>query len=459
MNQNLIDAVEKCLRSMEAGVPLEDCIKEYPDLAPEINDILVTAKDVMSLRGEQVPIESLNQSRKKLLAGAKLLLSKDKPNTSSSIINRLFKPVRQILQGFSSLSPLAGRLVFAFGIAGLLILFSGGLLITSAKSLPGDSFYPVKRAVEGISVHLVPNNEFRSEYEDSYSQQRVAEVKRLIDLKRIQRISFEGILESITNSSWIVSGIPVNLQGDTAIVGGFNGAQSFELGSVVEVEGVTNAQGWVAANEIHLREYQFIGMVEKIDAKSWQISGIQFLITSRTQIDPGIRVDDDATVLIRSEDNGLYALAILREVHPTTTPNTPQSIPAKPIPSENPSPNTEEDHQILGTLNNITGSYWVISGHIIYIVGDTHISGDIKIGDSLSVNYRVEPNGSSTAIEIDKIDNVDHPEEYQSQETPEAGGESDGHETLIVSSSADDEKDKRSETHEYQETPEPTDDH
>jgi hypothetical protein len=303
----------------------------------------------------------------------------------------------------------------------------------------------------------VPNSEVRSEYEDNYSYQRVVEVKRLIELKRIQKISFEGILESISDTGWIVSGISVNLQTDTTILGSFNGSQSFEPESVVEVEGTTNNQGWVAANEIHLREYQFIGMVEKIDTKSWQISGVQFFITSGTQIDPGIRVGDDVTVLIRSEDNGLYALAILRDVHPT--PINHQSMPATPIPSENPAPIIDKDHQILGTLDNVSGNYWVISGQIIYIVGDSHISGDINIGDSLSVNYKVEANGSFTAIEIERIDNEDHPEEDQSQGTTEAGGESDGHETAIVTSSADGEKDRDSETQEYHKTPEPTHDH
>jgi len=459
MNPILFDAFERCIKLLEADVPLEECIKEYPDLEPELREILETAKDVMNLREEQVPLESMNRSRIRLLSRAKFLVSNDKPNTSDSGLNWLVKPVRRIVNGFSSLSPLAGRLVLVLGITGLLILFSSGLVIASAKSLPGDSLYPVKRVVEDISVHLIPNNEVRSVYEENYSQQRVAEVNRLIELKRIQRISFEGILESMNSTSWMVSEINVSINAATTVVGGPEGTQAFELGSVVEVEGITNVLGWVAASEIHLREYEFIGMVDKIDAKYWQVSGIQFLITSGTQIDAGIREGDDVTVLVRSEDSGLHALAILHEVHPIATPSVPQPNLSTPMPSEVPAPIIEEDHQMSGFLENTHGNYWVVSGQIVYIVGKTQISDGIHIGDSLSVNYKVEANGSYTAVEIEKIENDEPPEEYKPEETPESGVEGDSHDSLIVTTKINDETEKCIYTPEHQETPESTEDH
>jgi len=459
MNQRQIDAVKRCVELMEAGVPLEECLKEYPDLVPEMREILKTAKDIMSLREEQVPIEAMNRSRARLLSQAKFLASNDKQSASVLRLNWLIKPVRRFLNLFFSLSPVAGRLVVIVGITGLLILFSSGLVITSAKSLPGDSLYPVKLAVEDISVHLVINREVRNEYEFNYSQQRVAEVKRLIELERIQQISFEGILESMDSTSWVVSGIPIRINEATTVVSGPKGAQSFEPGSVVEVEGLTNALGWVAANEIHLREYQFIGMVEKIEAQYWQISSVQFLIIPGSQIDVGIHVGDDVTVLVRSTDSGLQALAILHDVHPIATLPLPQPNLSTPVPSEIPAPITEEDHQISGILEKTSGNYWIVSGQILYIVGETQISDGINIGDSLSIKYRVEVNGSYTAIEIDKIEDEVHPEEYQPQETFESGNEGDIHEASIVISSVDNETGESTYTPEQQETPESTQNH
>jgi hypothetical protein len=460
MNQRDIDAFEKCIELIKAGAPLENCVKQYPEMKPEMREMLETAMHVMSLREEQVPIESMNRSRIKLITQAKLLVTREKQNATVPGFSWLVRLSRWIIQGFSSLSPLAGRLVIVLGVTGLLILFSSGLAITSAKSLPGDSLYPVKRAVEDISIHLVPNGEVRSEYEDNYSKQRVVEVNRLIELKRIQRISFEGILESMGSSSWLVSGISVDISVDTIIVGGSEGIQSFKPGLVVEVEGITNPQGWVAANEIHLREYQFIGMVDKIDANYWQVEGIQLLITHATQIDVNIREGDDVSVLVRSEDNGLYALAILHDVHPTSIPFMPLQQLNTPTPSEESTFIIEEEHYFSGILDNINGNYWVVSGQIIFIVGETHIMDGINLGNSISVNYRIEANGSYTAIEINKYENEEHQEEYQSQDTPETGGESDTPGSIIVTpSSSDDEKEENPQTPDYHETPEPTENH
>jgi hypothetical protein len=459
MNQKLIDKFERCMELLEAGVPLEDCGKEYPDLEPELRKILETAKDVMQFSEEKVSIESMNRSRIKLLSKANQLASKGKENTSASGLNWIVKPVRRIVNGFYSLSPLAARLVLVVAITGMLILFSSGLVITSAKSLPGDSLYPVKRAVEDISIHLVPNSEVRGEYENNYSQQRVVEVKRLIELKRIQRISFEGILESTDSSNWIVSGIPVDINAATTAVVGPDKTQSFQPGSVVEIEGITNVLGGVTANEIHLREYEFIGTVDKIEAKYWQISGIQYLITSWTQIDVGIREGDDVTVLVRSADNGLQALAILLDVHPIVTTIAPQPNLSTPMPTDTPSVNTEEEHQISGILENISGNYWVVNGQIIYIVADTDISDGINIGDSVSVDYKVEGNGSYTGIEINIMEKSEQPDEYQPQETPESGDEDDDHEASIETTEVKHEIEESTSIPEHQEPPESTEDH
>ena len=93
------------------------------------------------------------------------------------------------------------------------------------------------------------------------------------------------------------------------------------------------------------------------------------------------------------------------------------------------------------------------------IVGKTQISDGIHIGDSLSVNYKVEANGSYTAVEIEKIENDEPPEEYKPEETPESGVEGDSHDSLIVTTKINDETEKCIYTPEHQETPESTEDH
>ena len=60
---------------------------------------------------------------------------------------------------------------------------------------------------------------------------------------------------------------------------------------VVEVEGFTQPEGWVVAEEIHLRNFKITGVVELITPDLWVISGEEIHINSDSQIDPGFRLD------------------------------------------------------------------------------------------------------------------------------------------------------------------------
>ena len=282
--------------------------------------MLKTAGALMSLGDNQVSQEQMKRSLSSFLSRAASINTRVSNKNQQPGSIPLGMRIRELLHGGRSLRPVISKMALVFGITTLLILVSGGLVITSAKSLPGDSLYPVKLAVEDITVYLVPSNEIRQEYEVNYSQQRVDEVNRLIALNRIRTISFDGVLEEKSGSSWKVSGISVTIPADTTFVGGLQGTDPYVTGSMVEVEGTTNTEGGVTANEIHLRQYQFTGTVENIDKNTWQISGIKLSVTSRTQIEAGIRVGDQVNVLIRSDDNGLYAISILSVQVPISMP-------------------------------------------------------------------------------------------------------------------------------------------
>src|SRR4030043_1998907 len=159
MIRKLIDVLEKCVSSMEAGVPIENCLREYPEYAPELSKLLKTAEIVKTLRIEKIPNEARVQNQKKILTQAESLRAENKRSNNTSSFDWLLKPVNDVAQYIRVLNPVASKLFLALGIAGIFIKFSGGLLITSAKSLPGDSLYPVKRAVEDIKVYLAPSDE------------------------------------------------------------------------------------------------------------------------------------------------------------------------------------------------------------------------------------------------------------------------------------------------------------
>ena len=459
MSLELFDALEASIKLMEAGIPLEDCLKEYPGFAPELRKLLKTAEVVKDLRVENIPVEQVYENRKKLLAHAESLRLEKTQGFRSSTFEWLFNLIKYFMHSLKQLRPVAGRLVLALGLAGLFIFLSGGLLVTSAKSLPGDSLYPVKRAVEDIKVYLAPSGEVRHGYEHMYQQQRVDEVVKLLGLMREQRISFEGIITSMNDSQWSVSGIPVNYQSDSTTISGVDKIDAYETGMRIEVEGKTSSQGWVLADEIHLREYQFNGTVENISQDEWQVSGSPLLITSSTQIEHGIKVGDEVTVFIRSEDNGQFALEILRELAPTATPIGVKPTEITPTANEEPTIQNTEGHILQGIVDQIGWNYWIINGDLIYIVKKTQIDDGLNIGDKITVLYKIEQNGTLTAIEIKRSDKAGEPEENNVQETP--GGPSDGNEqgSTYEIPTEDPKNEEDSEHQEEEETPEPTEDH
>ena len=454
MKNNQIDLFEKCIELLEAGVPIDQCIKQYPQLTSEMKSMLENANNLLQFNDEQVETELMEQSRARIIHEANLLRSQ--PVSRNSGVSKVKDFVHQFFSAIPSLTPLTRKLVFIIAITGFLILFSSGLVIASAKSLPGDSLYPVKRAVEDISIHIVPSHVTRIEYEDNYSHQRIVEVQRLLELDRIQAVAFEGILEAMDGNSWMVSGIQVNLSSKSQIISGLPDVQSIEIGSVIEVEGQTTTQGSVLASEIHIREYKYIGTVEKMDSNYWLISGNQVFLTKGSQIDPGILQGDDVTLLIRSEDDGLYALAILHDIRPTPMPYQTGKIGSS---SEDTS-ETEDNsvHQLTGMLDNITAKYWVVNGEIVFIAIADEVPENIQIGDEISVDYRIETNGSYTAISINIIAHQEETEEYKPQETSESNDSENNHDHPEITTTPH-EDDDTEKTPESTSTPEPSDDH
>jgi hypothetical protein len=84
MNQREIDALEKCIAQTNAGVPIEECIKQIKDLTSEMIEILKTIRDLMSLGENQASDKMMKRSLSKLLSQAeRLKRRKTKPTLNA----------------------------------------------------------------------------------------------------------------------------------------------------------------------------------------------------------------------------------------------------------------------------------------------------------------------------------------------------------------------------------------
>ncbi len=361
MDERLYDAVEVCLAALRTGVDLDACLSLYPDLASELRPILeasLVARQLGHFQGPPASVE--NRSRARFLNAAAALDIKSKPKLS--------------WVGLRRVALVALVVLIAFAISW------NGLLVASAQSLPGDVLYPVKRVSERVNLRLIPNQEEKHQYESDFNLRRAEEVKLLLELGRVEHVSYEGTVTEITPDRWVVGGFSVFVTPDTVFVG------DPKIGQFVEVEGQSQPGGWVDAMEIHLRYFQLAGQIERIEQDFWTISGAKLDLSPNIQIDPGLHVHDPALALVQSNDNGkLTALAIM---------GIPAGIQL----------NSQGTEIILeGEVENITENAWMVAGKNVQIGSQTQLAAGIVVGNSVRVHALANLDGSLNATRIELL--------------------------------------------------------
>ena len=378
MDARYHEALEDCLVSIERGADMDSCLSRYPDLAGELRPVLETALLASGLKNDHVPNAAMQRSRTRVLGEAAKLRSRPRAKPSFLRFPRL------------------ALVVLAF----VLIVFLSwrGLLVASAKSLPGDPLYHVKRAAENVSMRVVPNNEAKLNIQAEINERRVGEVITLLKLGRVEPVQFEGVVTEQSPDRWIVDGVPVHLNQSTAITG------KIENGMVVEVVGQTQPEGWVIADSIWLHSYELIGMVESISSTRWIISGTEVQISHASQLDPAIHIGDKVIVLVEIENNQiLHAEAILRLLQPSIIDEIEPSPTPSPVQGATPAPQTPlvfKDVEFSGTVGSISALEWQVGGTKIIITPDTKIQDKISVGDQVRVHAKIAQDGSVLALEI-----------------------------------------------------------
>jgi len=313
MPKRQLDTFESCLEAIVAGADAQQILDQHPEIRPALE----AALQARELQGGAIPFEVQQRSRSRVLAHAAGL------RTNQKISRNIFARLPRL------------------GIAMLLALFAfltwSSLLIVSARSLPGDQLYPVKRAIEDLRLNLSSNSSNHQSIEEQYRRRRIEEVERLLNQGRTEMVSFDGIVNEQGVRHWTVGNVMVVVAPDTSILGLIN------PGDLVEVEGTTQPEGWVRAFEIHLQEHEFMGVVESISSQEWLISGQNVPITSETQIDPNVQIGSRVQVIVHTQDDGsLYATQIIFISDPATATPIP-TLTATPFPTIDPTVDNHEE--------------------------------------------------------------------------------------------------------------------
>ncbi len=175
MKLKIEDILEKAIEQMRQGKDIEEILKEYPDFAEELSALLLIARR-MNKMPKPAPEED---SIARTIIQAKAILEKEK---RVPFFKRFF-----ILQP---------TFIRAFAIVLLIIAIIGGSLSISARSMPGELLYPVKRFSERIYYALTFDKDGRIELHIKFADRRAGELSYTFNRnKRVDERLLNSMLE------------------------------------------------------------------------------------------------------------------------------------------------------------------------------------------------------------------------------------------------------------------------
>ncbi len=316
----------ECLEALQAGTTVEQLLAGHPSDAAQLEPALRVAANLSTLEGVDPSPAAQSRARIAFLAKAAAMRPAS-PLTAQA--GWLLRPLTAFVT-----------------IVVLLAIVGGGVLGTSASSLPGDPLYGIKRSLESFELSLARDPVRRANLEESYAQRRVQEAKAVQSSKRATTVQFSALIQAMKGDVWTLGGLAVQVGPGTSVQG------VPAVGEFVEVTGRVQSDGQIVADRIEVESKEFVGVVEAMDTSAWRIDGQRVLVTAQTQIVGTARLGETVEVHVRAFDDGtLVALKIDFEHHdeprskPTSQPTlTPRPMPSStlmPTPSATPRPKVE----------------------------------------------------------------------------------------------------------------------
>lgn len=214
------------------------------------------------------------------------------------------------------------------------------------------------------------------------------------------KFEFDGIVETMDASSWVVSGQAVSVTMDTMI------DADIAVGSFVEVEGFVEA-GAMVAEEIKLKgelsdeegtKVEFFGMIDSITDSVYVINGFTVHTDEMTEIKGELAVGDLVKVEGWLNADGTY---LAHEIKPAFAPTgRPEDKP------EGDDDHEEDEVKMFGTLESMSGTLWVVAGTSFLVDDATKIEGNPEIGDMVKVEAYIQSDGTYLAKEIEVDDDA-----------------------------------------------------
>ncbi|MBI2845840.1 MAG: hypothetical protein HYX86_04775 [Chloroflexi bacterium] len=213
MKKDLEIALEECLDLMTQGESLSACLARYPDQAEELALLLSLAKGIEGLKpAEPLPASVVVRQRRTLLQTASQFAQEEK------------RPIFSLLSWWPSLSTQPVLAVAA--VLALTLVIGGGAVLASGGNL-GEAL-----------LQLVPGQ----------VREALGLEEEATPVLEMVEVEFTGVIESISEISWVVSGQTVLLDADTVVEG------TPQVGLTAEVTALVQPDGSLLATHIQVEE-------------------------------------------------------------------------------------------------------------------------------------------------------------------------------------------------------------
>ncbi len=341
MTDERLNALDDCLRQMQAGESLEAALARYPALADELRPMLEAAQLAQPpAEAQAVPNRAQRASRAAFLTrAAELREAKSKARSLGG-----FAWPRAIPRAFAA--ALAASLVVALG--------AYGVVSVSASSLPGDPLYGVKRTAEDVQLFITVDPAARAALEGEFDERRVQETERVLSEGREAEVEFSGAITALLGDLWRVGEFSVRLPSNTPISG------TPAVGRWAKVVGLAQKDGTVEALRVTITEPRPTALPAH---KATPTEGM--------------------------------------EPEPSHTATPAPGSTAAPTDRPQPSPTARaEEIEFTGVLASISGDIWTIDDQAVLVTRDTEIRGDPHVGQVVEVRAVRTAGGALIALRI-----------------------------------------------------------
>ncbi|MBC7261339.1 MAG: hypothetical protein H5T63_04935 [Chloroflexi bacterium] len=211
MTNRLEAILDEWLNEIDSEESLEARVAQQPAVARELEPLLRLAFQLKSLQQEQVPPPAaLQRGRQKLLSEVARLKASEAEKGQ----------VRQFPL-WLNLQSLLRRGVVTIVLVALLLsaVLGAGTVAASAKSLPGDPLYAIKRAAEEFQLLITFDRQAKAQLVQKLDERRREEAKAIASSQRIAELSFRGHVDHIEAVYWTIGGVVIRTTTETVLEG------------------------------------------------------------------------------------------------------------------------------------------------------------------------------------------------------------------------------------------------